>query len=237
MSNWVTKEVDDRIANMVDAVRRFRYRPQATPRPFVTISREYGCGGFEVAKLLAKQLNEFRIEDPPWAVYDRILVERVSGDSGIADYLIESMTKEHRTAFEEFLRKMVLKLPSRDHIFRRIARLIKSLAWHGHAVIVGRGGVFLCKDMPRGFHLQIVAPAAWRLKRLAGKAGSEDPARVRRRMDAYDKDRLLFFEKHFNKDVRAAHEFDLIVNNSTCGSEQIVNLVLRAMELRGMLLC
>jgi cytidylate kinase len=235
VKKWVTKEVDDRIAQMADSVRRFRYRTAMRTRPFVTLSREYGCDGFEVASSLAARLNALLKTEPSWAVYDRSLVEKVAGDFSIAKYLIESMTTEHRTAFEDFLRNMVLRLPSRDLIFRRTARVVKSLAWHGHAVIVGRGGVFLCADMPVGFHMQLVAPFSWRLERLAQKKGKNRTSALERDIKEADRERKYFYLKHFQRDICCPYEFDLVINNSLFSPDQIVDLALMAMGQRGLI--
>jgi len=235
MTSWVTKEVDDRIAQMADSLRRFRYRSASRPRPFVTISREFGCDSFEVAKGLVGRLNDIDRGDTGWDIYDRGLVEKVAGDYSIANYLIESMTIEHRTAFEEFLRNMVLHLPARDYIMRRTARVIRSLAWHGRAVIVGRGGVFLCADMANGLHLQLSAPVGWRVEQLARKQNISDIKDAERRIEKADRERKIFFEKHFKKDICRAHQFDLVINNSRFAADQIVELVVTAMLQRGLI--
>lgn len=232
----MTKEVDDRIARVVDAVRRFHYPSERKKvRPFVTISRFYGCDAFEVASGLVAKLNERSGPDRLWDVYDRSLVELVAHDEKISDRIVRSMTSEHRTAFEEFLRDMVLKLPSRDKIFIRTARVIKSLAWHGYAVIIGRGGFHLCAEMDGGFHLQIVAPIEWRCSRILVDHEFTDAAAALKHLKSMDKVREEFFKYHFEHKIGSREEFDLVVNNSRFSPPEIVEMVLKGMNQRGML--
>jgi cytidylate kinase len=236
VKEWVTKEVDDRIARMVDSLRRYHYPSESKkPRPFITISRQYGCSAFDVASNLVTRLNERSVREKFWEVYDRSLVELVAQDAQISDRIVKSMTSEHRTAFEEFLRDMVLKTPSRDKIFIRTARVIKSLAWHGYAVIIGRGGFRLCADMPHGFHVQIMAPLEWRCSRVLVEQEFTDVEAAMKYLRTKDKTRDEFFQYHFDRKIGAGEEFDLAINNSRFAPLQIVELILKGMEERGLL--
>ncbi len=236
VKNWVTKEVDDRIAGMVDSIRKFHYPSESKKvRPFVTISRQYGCDAFEVASGLAEKLNEHSGPEYLWDVYDRSLVELVARDEEISDRIVRSMTSEHRFAFEEFLRDMVLKLPSRDKIFIRTARVIKSLAWHGYAVIIGRGGFRLCSEMDNGFHVQIVAPVEWRCSRILVDQELASAAVALKHLKSMDKVRNEFFKYHFDQRSGSSEEFDLVINNSRFTPPHIVEMVLKGMAQRGLL--
>jgi len=232
---WVNKKVDDRIARMVDSVRRFRFPAASGKVPvFVTISRDYGCSAFELAGGLIRRLNSLKREGAPWEVYDRSLVELVAKDTNISERLIRSMTSEHRNAFEEFLRNMVLKIPSRDKIFIRMARVIKSLAWHGNAIIIGRGGFLLCRDMPGGFHIQLVAPEKWRIEQVALQHGFVDSKEASSYLNSMEQAREQFFRYHFNRPSGKSMDFDLVINNSRFSPEQMVDLVVEGMIRRGL---
>jgi cytidylate kinase len=236
VKEWVTKEVDDRIGRMVDSIRRFHYPMESgKARPFVTLSRQYGCDAFDVASGLVARLNERCGRARHWEVYDRSLVELVASDAEISDRIVKSMTSEHRTAFEEFLRDMVLKIPSRDKIFIRTARVIKSLAWHGYAVIIGRGGYRLCSELPHGFHVQIVAPAEWRAARVLVEQEFSDSVAAMKHLRSMDRVREEFFQYHFDRKIGGGEEFDMVINNSRFPPLQIVDLILRGMEKRGLL--
>ena len=232
MRNWVNREVDDRIARMVEGVRKFRF-PHVGGKPpvFITISRAYGCEAFELAGSLAERLNSGQ-QGGFWDVYDKTLVELVAQDSKISERLITAMTVEHRNAFEEFLHNIVLKNPSRDQIFIRTARVMKSLAWHGSAVIIGRGGFLLCGDMPGGFHVQVVAPERWRVARLMKQREFDSDAEALSYIRSMDRAREQFFRHHFGRGPGSAADFDLVFNNSRFTPTQMAGAVIAAMRER-----
>lgn len=233
MAQSYTKAVDIRISHMIEALRRYRFEKSAPVLPFITISREYGCRAFEVATALATRFNEQQAQNPPWAVYDRNLVEKVAGDFKVANRLVESMTTEHRGALEEFLNSQVLKIPSQDVVFKRMSRVIRSLAWHGNAIIIGRGGAHLCRDLSSGVHVRLNAPFYWRLERYRRRYPGEDREEVRKQLIEMDRERRRFYEKHFGSDHRLAHDFDLEINDSRFTADQIVSFVLTAMRNKG----
>ena len=42
---------------------------------------------------------------------------------------------------------------------------VRALAEVGRVIIVGRGGVFITRDLPGGIHVRLVAPREWRVRR------------------------------------------------------------------------
>ena len=64
------------------------------PGPYVTISRQYGCDGYELADLLAEKLNEHlkdqhRKQDKPWTVFKKELLKQLAEDTGLTEDIIE----------------------------------------------------------------------------------------------------------------------------------------------------
>jgi cytidylate kinase len=217
---------------MVESFCRVRTRKQEHPRPFITIAREYGCDAYELAAGLCERINEVYRADPPWSVYDKRLVERVAEDMQITSQMVRSMTTEHRTAFEQFLDSMVLNIPSTDVIYHRVARVIRGVAWHGNAVIIGRGGVFLSRDLAPGFHIGLVAPPAWRLQRLVAKGSFPNGKEGEHRLEAIDGERQRFYRKYFEVEIDCARSFDLVINNATFSPPEMVELVMSALTAR-----
>lgn len=232
MDIWFTRDVESRVSHLVESFSRLQKRRRDRPRPFITIAREYGCDAYELAEGLCERINREYRADPPWAVYDRRLVERVAEDMQIAGQMVRSMTTEHRTAFEQFLDSMVLNIPPTDIIYRRTARLIRGVAWHGNAVIVGRGGVFLCRDLAPGFHIGLVAPATWRIQHLVAAGVFPDTATGMRRLEALDREREQFYRKYFDIEIGCARSFDLVINNASFTPREMADLAMAALRAR-----
>ena len=230
MDIWYSRGVDSRISQMFETIRDYKLTPRDKPRPFITISREYGCEAFQVAAELAERLNRHDKEANPWVVYDRKLVEKVADDLEVTNDIIAKMTTEHRNAFEEFLSSMVLQIPSNDKIYKRIAKLIRGVAWHGNAIIIGRGGAFLCNDMNAGFHFRIVAPFEWRLKRLVEGKHDVDPVKMRTKLTSMDKERNTFYRKYFAPASLEAYDFAMTFNNENLNANEIVDHILLTMK-------
>ena len=81
---------------------------KADPGPYVTISRQYGCDGYELGELLQKKLNERKLnerkEDKPWRFYRKDMLKQLAEDTGLAEEVIgkESLTKP--SLLRDFLR-------------------------------------------------------------------------------------------------------------------------------------
>lgn len=232
MDIWYSRGVDVRISQMFETIREYKVAPMDKPRPFITISREYGCEAFLVATELAERLNAHDKEANPWLIYDRKLVEKVADDLEVTNEIIARMTTHHRNAFEEFLSSMVLNIPSNDVIYRRIAKIIRSIAWHGNAIIVGRGGAFLCNDMHAGFHFRMVAPFEWRLQKTIEKKHGADPGLMRSQLISMDKERTAFYRKYFPTSNIEFYDFDLTFNNEKLNASEIADHILLCMKGR-----
>ncbi len=57
------------------------------PGPYVTISRQYGCDGYELGDLLQKRINERSGEN--WHVYKKEMLKQLAEDTGLTEEIIE----------------------------------------------------------------------------------------------------------------------------------------------------
>jgi cytidylate kinase len=226
METWYTRKVDVRVSRMLEAIQHFRIERPAVRRPFITIAREYGCQAYDVAQILVDRLNRQKQDGPDWAVYDRQVVDRVAGDLKVRNELVRAMTREHRSALEEFLASTMLKVPNRDRIFNRVSNIVRGLAWHGHVVIIGRGGAVLCAGMPGGVHLQLVAPFAWRANRLINSDLNLSCSEAEARLKQHDRERRHFYVKYLGVNLEVDQPFDLTCNNSRMSPMEVAEMAL-----------
>ncbi len=131
----------------------------------ITISREFGSGGREIGKLLAKELG--------YNYYDSELIRLAAEKSGYTPEYIEQN--------EQALKNPVLHdffawyagpleqsdLPKVDQIFQKESALIHELSKSGSCVIVGRLANYILKDMPNAYHIFISAGASAEAKRVS----------------------------------------------------------------------
>ena len=67
------------------------------PGPFVTISRQYGCDGYELGDLLVKKLND-REGDGKWRAFKKELLKQLAADAGLAEEVVEKERLSKRTS-------------------------------------------------------------------------------------------------------------------------------------------
>lgn len=102
-----------------------------------------------------------------------------------------------------------------------------------HAVVVGRGACKIAEDMPKGFHVRIIAPLPWRVEQVSSfyRFSKEEATRRIRLMDA---EREAFFRRYFNEDIANSDLYDMVLNQARLSMDAIVDLVVRGLECRGL---
>ncbi len=145
----------------------------STPRgvmPFVTISRESGAGGQQLAQLLLQALHQ---QSEPvfqgWQIFDESLCELVAKDEKLSVSLENLLDETSLNAVEDLVSTMVGKSPQRD-VHSRLVAVVRELGLVGKAIIVGRGGSAITRDIEPGIHLRLRAPLAVRVERKRRQA-------------------------------------------------------------------
>lgn len=130
------------------ARRQQKVLPPPGNRPFLTISREFGCEAFPLAEALAQRLNAAFPTPSGWVIYDRALMEKIAADYQLSEKLLESLEKSVHRELDDYL----VTLFSRENLqltaFHGLMRTVRALALEGHCIIVGRGGAILAHDLP-----------------------------------------------------------------------------------------
>jgi len=159
--------MEDRIAAHVRAWEAAKNagRPIALEKqPFVTLSREFGCEAVPAARRLAEILNERCHPVLPWVACDREILDQVARELHLQRQIVESMDDTRRDEMAELFDAILNRKVDESLMFRKLAEVIRSLAAHGHAVIVGRGGYLITHDLNAGLHVRLVAPREWRVE-------------------------------------------------------------------------
>ena len=203
---------------------------------FVTISREYGCAGFRIGDTLATALNS-RLEDTepqtPWTVYDRKLVDIICEDHKLNRTLVETLDKQRKHIFSDWITGMFTGEPSSIKVFKKCAATIFSLASHGRVILVGRASSLITEKLAGGLHVRIVAPLEWRVEQVAVFEKIDSPAKARRHVEKMDTEREKFARDFLGRSVSEPDIYHMLLNQKILGIENIVELMLKAFELEG----
>ena len=192
--------------------------------PFVTISREPGAGGWSVAQQLVAELNRRQPDEHLWTCWDKELVESVAADLQVSNRLIEHFEDHNRSWLTDFITSLSHSdkaAADDERIFKRVAMTIRSLASAGRTVIVGRGGVFLARGMPRGVHVRLVAPLEYRIQHMM-KEHDLSHERAKIHLREVEHNRHVFFKRYWNVETIHSDLFTVTYNTAAVSTEQIV---------------
>ncbi|HTU20998.1 MAG TPA: cytidylate kinase-like family protein [Gemmataceae bacterium] len=178
----------------------------------ITVSRQYGAGGGEVARRLAEELG--------WELLDRELLHRAAAVEHVPDAELERLDEKALSMTDR------LRLhPPHERYMHGMTEAARQAAARGKVVLVGRGTRQLLGDMPDVFHLHLVAPLDWRVQRMALREGwSMEQARTR--CLEVDRSRESFTRYFFGPDALQPEQFDLVANSDRMPLDDIAASVL-----------
>jgi cytidylate kinase len=202
------------------------------PVRVVTLEREYGSGGGEIAEKLAARLG--------WKLWDQSLTQEIARRLDCECRAVEEHEEKRdpvyyrllkafmRGSFEGSLNAPRLKMVDTECVREMVQRLMPEIADDGSCVIVGRGSAYYLGDRPDAFHVFIYAHFQERVRRLQSTGKTEKEAIEL--ADTVDRDRAAFIKKFFDIEWPGRHRFHLMVN-SGMGDEVATEIILDALAL------
>lgn len=197
--------------------------------PFITISRETGCGAIDIAKLLIK---EFKVKGEQWKYIDKdVLIDsakKLKLDKSKINYVFEAETKTHA---DEILSALSSRYYKSDRAVRKtIADVVKHFADDGRVVLVGRAGAAITANMKNSTHIRLIAPINWRIDSLMKRRKESRNKTESYILDADKKRKKLV--AYFCDKKPGNMCFDLTINCAKFSKKQIVDIIMNAMELK-----
>ncbi len=202
-------------------------------RPFVTISRQAGAGGHTLANML---IERFEQQDDTelfggWEMFDQKLVKMVADDPDLT-VSVESLLGEeyHRTA-DDFFRQILISSTHQDIVADRMFRLVRLLAEVGEAVIVGRAGSEVTRDLGPSVSIRLVAPEDARVARMM-KLRSLSEKKTLAAIDRQDSGRKRLLKRHFRVDIDDPLLYDATWNTDAVSFEAIADATIAVLRDR-----
>jgi cytidylate kinase len=192
----------------------------------LTIEREYGSGGAEIARTLAQRLG--------WKLWDQSLTNEIARQMECDCRVVEEREEKRDPLFHRLLMAFMrgshegslnaprLKLADADCIREVAERVVKEAAECGGCVIVGRGSAYYLQGRSDAFHVFIYAPFAEKVRRL--KAGGKSEKEAIQLAETVDRDRAAFIKQYFGVEWPERHRFHLMLN-STIGTGAVVETI------------
>jgi len=194
----------------------------------ITISREYGSGGGEIASRLAKRLG--------WRLIDHAIVERTALEMGTSTQEAEAHDEYIEGRVSQVLNSMLYLYPASmvsappeaflsDEDYRNtVNRIVRAAAARGHVVIVGRASQVILAELRDVLHVRVIAPFEKRVAYVMQREGLDQHA-AKSRIHTKDHDRARHLEMEYHQKLEDARLYDLVLNTSLLDLESAVEVI------------
>lgn len=195
-------------------------------RPFVTISRQAGAGGHLLADGLMETFaaHEDKILFGGWQIFDKRLCELVADDPVYTQSLDELLAEEYRSRTDEFFHQILSSSIDQRAVAERVFRVVRAIASVGKAIIIGRAGSEVTRDMTGGVHVRLIAPETVRIHGVMNHYAIDEKA-ARSESRRLDEARARLFKTHFKVDIDDPSRYDVVFNTGRVSIGSAVDTV------------
>lgn len=176
----------------------------------ITINREFGAGGRQIADLLGQQLG--------LKVYDR--------------HFLETVKEKHHLSSEE-MERIKAEKPSwwnspsvtSEQLYEEEKQILLSIAEQDSCIILGRTGFHIFRDNPDAVKIFLIADKNYRRDRVARRLNTTD-GNADLVIERVDRARENFAFTFSGKSRYDVHNYDLIINVTNRQPEQVVKAII-----------
>lgn len=193
----------------------------------ITINRECGTGGREIAYLLGEKLG--------LKVYDRAILDSIAEQFDMTIENIERVKAQKTNWWSDFCR-FYQQFGAASHtsstkpeatplsVYYAEARVLRELAAQESCIIIGRAGFHVFRDDPDALHMLIIADKDYRIARMAAKynLSSEEAEAL---IDNIDYKRDTFVKTVADTSRYDARNYDFVFNVSGLTPEKVVSFL------------
>lgn len=180
----------------------------------ITISRQKGSLGDEIARVTAEKLGYEYIE--------KFQISKVLSSLGLSITDIDKYDEKKPSVWQT--------LTMQKEIFAHLIRAaVYELAARKNVVIAGRGGQVILKDVPGVLHVRVIASFAARVSRIMEQKGC-DEKKAQRIIRQNDRDSSGYLSTYFDTDWGSSELYDLVINTRAMTLNESVDLITSAVE-------
>lgn len=201
----------------------------------ITIGRQFGSGGSEIGKRLAKDLD--------LGYYDKNILRMDSEESGIKEsYFHLNDERAGNKLLYRIIKNLVpdqgapsfgADLVSADNLFRFQSEVIRKVAAEQSCVILGRCADYVLEGNEGLVRIFLYADMEARIARIRGKDWYEEKDIVKN-IKKTDKERRDYHRYYTGRSWENVENYDLMLNTATLGIDGSVEAVKDYIRLRGL---
>jgi cytidylate kinase len=198
----------------------------------VTVAREYGGGGGEIARRLADRLG--------WRLVDHDVIAHVAQELNISEAEAASHDERVDDALGQFFQNFrffdtvapganqpIPLLGNEQAYAHALSHIVTAAARTGHVVIIGRGAQMLLPDRDV-LHARVVAPLAARVRYVMQREGL-DAVAAQARIQAKDSERRRYIQMVYQRDTTDAQYYDVVINTGVIDLDGAADVILLAL--------
>jgi cytidylate kinase len=182
----------------------------------ISVEREYGCGGANIAQTIASRLG--------WKLWDQDITAEIARRLKCKAELVEAREERcdsmyyrliksfMRGSFEPRVDSAGLELLDAEHLAILFEKVITEIAQRGNCVIVGRGASWFLRDRDDAFHVFLYAPYHEKMRRILAQGESEKEAE--NLLGSVDRERAAFIRKYYGKEWPDRSLYNIMVNTA-----------------------
>lgn len=193
----------------------------------ITISREYGSGGREIGRRLAKELGV--------AYYDAEIITKICEESGFTKEFVEE--NDQKLAHDKLFRFFswytpaleAEYVPKVEKLFHIEERVIRELAAKGSCVIVGRLADYILRDHKKLMNVFISGDVPVKVERVV-KREHIGKAEAAEKIFRVDKERANHCHYFTGREWGKSRNYDLSLSSSRYGIPRVVEIIKEAAQ-------
>ena len=223
----------------------------------LTLSRQLGAGGSEIAAGVAKALG--------LRIIDREAIDRAALQAGVPEVALHELGYEGRRGLIQRILDALktspavpsilemerrdataaLAMPSRavftpvmpllsaamEEYVRMVGVVILNMAKAGNVLIIGRASQVLLRDDPEALHIKVVAPLQRRVEKLMQTEGLTQ-REATQRVVASDQSRAEYLRRYYGVNWLDPQLYDLVINTGHLSIPTAMQLVVMAQVQR-----
>ncbi len=188
----------------------------------VTIAREFGSGGREIGRTVARHLGI--------KYYDSDLLELTSQEIKKSREYVEANDQRltHSLIFDLYMQSseyMEIKSKQQASVFEAESKVIKELAKKESCVIVGRLSNFILSDYPNAYHVYLHSDLEHKIKHVMAR-DSVDEKEAKNKIIKADKERKNHCLASTGKMWGLSKYYDISIDTGRFGMEKAADMII-----------
>ncbi len=167
--NVLPPSIEQRMGAFNEVMRRAKLlKPDALPKPTITIAREFGCEAYPVAEELLALVKEKTGEE--WVLVDKALLSAVAKDHRLSEEILHGLGQKPRW-LDEMFSTLSSGWKSEAGYSELICNQIVNVAMAGNAIFVGLGAAIITKSLKNCHHFRLVADQEFKIRSISRRLG------------------------------------------------------------------